>query len=185
MVDKFGPVVDEAKALDVYKAAFVRARSHSARLSKEEAEDVAQEVVARYVERVKFVLDAPAWANQVAGNLCIDRIRERIRERIRLVDGEVVEVETVERFITEGRRTSQDAGLAIQAYWAVAQMTPRERRLIDLVANDVSQAEIATTLDYASADSVKTTLTRLRKRLREAARAQDQPTDWESFPRVY
>ena len=181
MVDKFEPVVDEAKALDVYKAAFVRARSHSARLSKEEAEDVAQEVVARYVERVKFVLDAPAWANQVAGNLCIDRIRERIR----LVDGEAVEVETVERFITEGRRTSQDAGLAIQAYWAVAQMTPRERRLIDLVANDVSQAEIATTLDYASADSVKTTLTRLRKRLREAARAQDQPTDWESFPRVY
>ena len=181
MVDKFEPVVDEAKALDVYKAAFVRARSHSARLSKEEAEDVAQEVVARYVERVKFVLDAPAWANQVAGNLCIDRIRERIR----LVDGEAVEVETVERFITEGRRTSQDAGLAIQAYWAVAQMTPRERRLIDLVANDVSQAEIATTLDYASADSVKTTLTRLRKRLREAARAQDHPTDWESFPRVY
>jgi RNA polymerase sigma factor (sigma-70 family) len=181
MVDKFEPVVDEAKALDVYKAAFVRARSHSARLSKEEAEDVAQEVVARYVERVKFVLDAPAWANQVAGNLCIDRIRERIR----LVDGEAVEVETVERFITEGRRTSQDAGLAIQAYWAVAQMTPKERRLIDLVANDVSQAEIATTLDYASADSVKTTLTRLRKRLREAARAQDQPTDWESFPRVY
>ena len=181
MVDKFEPVVDEAKALDVYKAAFVRARSHSARLSKEEAEDVAQEVVARYVERVKFVLDAPAWANQVAGNLCIDRIRERIR----LVDGEAVEVETVERVITEGRRTSQDAGLAIQAYWAVAQMTPKERRLIDLVANDVSQAEIATTLDYASADSVKTTLTRLRKRLREAARAQDQPTDWESFPRVY
>ena len=181
MVDKFEPVVDEAKALDVYKAAFVRARSHSARLSKEEAEDVAQEVVARYVERVKFVLDAPAWANQVAGNLCIDRIRERIR----LVDGEAVEVETVERFITEGRRTSQDAGLAIQAYWAVAQMTSKERRLIDLVANDVSQAEIATTLDYASADSVKTTLTRLRKRLREAARAQEQPTDWESFPRVY
>ena len=173
--------IDEATVLAVFEAAHQRARSHTARLSKEEAEDVAQEVVVRFAERAQFVHDPEAWANQVAGNLCIDRIRDRIR----VVDGAELEVETVDQFIRRGRFTSREAGVAVQAYWAVEQMTPKERRLIDLVANDVPQSEIAEILGYASADSVKVTLSRLRRRLLQAAQEQGQPTDWESWPKLY
>ena len=46
---------------------------------------------------------------------------------------------------------------------------PRERELFQLVAEDTPQSEIAEIMGYANADSVKVTLNRIRKKIKDGA----------------
>ena len=64
-------------------------------------------------------------------------------------------------------------------------LTPRERELIQLVAQDSPQSEIAEIMGYANADSVKVTLNRIRKRIKDGSDAADLETCWEEHSRPY
>jgi RNA polymerase sigma factor (sigma-70 family) len=174
----------EAHARAVRVVASMVARRQRVKLTSDQVEDIAQETVARYLENADTVLDPDAWATRVAQRLCIDAVRHRQRE---LVDEDALELRgsSLAVFLKGGRLTSRDAMLAVQVQWAMDLLTVKERQIIELQAQGVSQTEIAEILGYANANSVKATLNRIRRRLEEEARRQGQPLDWESHPRPY
>ena len=168
----------------VHEAATIRARSHPTRPSPQDVEDVAQETVARYAKQEPGSIENPAaWANTVAGNLCVNLARSQRGEGPEMDDNDGAEA--LERFLVYGTRSSR-AGIALeQTGILLAMLTPRERELIQLVAEDTPQAEIAEIMGYANADSVKVTLNRIRKKIKDGADAAGLATHWEEHSRPY
>ncbi|NQW73368.1 MAG: hypothetical protein HQ453_11600 [Actinobacteria bacterium] len=111
----------------VHEAATIRARSHTTRPSPQDVEDIAQETVARYAKQEPGSIENPAaWANTVAGNLCVNLARSQRGERPEMDDNDGPEA--LERFLVYGTRSSR-AGIAImQTGILLAMLTPRERQ---------------------------------------------------------
>ena len=168
----------------VHQAATIRARSHPTRPSPQDVEDIAQETVARYAKQEPGSIENPAaWANTVAGNLCVNLARSQRGEGPELDDNDGPEA--LERFLVYGTRSSR-AGIAImQTGILLAMLTPRERELVQLVAEDTPQADIAEIMGYANADSVKVTLNRIRKKIKDGSDAAGLETCWEEHSRPY
>ena len=168
----------------VHEAATFRARSHPTRPSPQDVEDIAQETVARYAKQEPGSIENPAaWANTVAGNLCVNLARSQRGEGPEMDDNDGPEA--LERFLVYGTRSSR-AGIAImQTGILLAMLTPRERELIQLVAEDTPQADIAEIMGYANADSVKVTLNRIRKKIKDGSDAAGLATCWEEHSRPY
>ena len=77
-------------------------------------------------------------------------------------------------------RRERNAGVHELAEQIAAGLSERHRLLLMLSASDSTNAEIATMLGYASSDSVKTTIARLRKAIRDqfGADAERLFRDW-------
>ena len=168
----------------VHEAATIRARSHPSRPSPQDVEDIAQETVARFAKQEPGSIENPAaWANTVAGNLCVNLARSQRGEGPEMDDNDGPEA--LERFLVYGTRSSR-AGIAImQTGILLAMLTPRERELVQLVAEDTPQADIAEIMGYANADSVKVTLNRIRKKIKDGSDAAGLATCWEEHSRPY
>ena len=166
----------------VHEAATIRARSHPSRPSPQDVEDVAQETVARFAKQEPGSIENPAaWANTVAGNLCVNLARSQRGARPQMDDHDPG---ALNRFLL-GRSSSWVAIVREQAGVLLAMLTPRERELIQLVAEDTPQAEIAQIMGYANADSVKVTLNRIRKKIKDGSDAAGLDTRWELHSRPY
>lgn len=173
------------EALVVHDAAFRRARGYSADLSEQDAEDVAQEAVIRFSRQESGSIANPAaWANTVAGNLCATLLK-RIARGVPLPEDDEAPAVALEEFVTRGQPTSYGAIVRQQAGAVLALLNDRERELIQLVAEGTPQAEIAEIMGYGSADSVKTTLNRLRRKVLAAAELGGPSADWQDHPRPY
>ena len=166
----------------VHEAATIRARSHTTRPSPQDVEDVAQETVARFAKQEPGSIENPAaWANTVAGNLCVNLARSQRGARPQMDDHDPG---ALNRFLL-GRSSSWVAIVREQAGVLLAMLTPRERELIQLVAEDTPQAEIAEIMGYANADSVKVTLNRIRKKIKDGADSAGLATHLEEHSRPY
>jgi RNA polymerase sigma-70 factor (ECF subfamily) len=169
----------------VHEAATIRARSHPTRPSPQDVEDIAQETVARYAKQEPGSIENPAaWANTVAGNLCASLPRSPGRRRPADMDDDDGP-RALNRFLLGGNPTSRGAIVREQAGVLLAMLTPRERELIQLVAEDTPQADIAEIMGYANADSVKVTLNRIRKKIKDGSDAAGLETCWEEHSRPY
>ena len=167
----------------VHEAATIRARSHPSRPSPQDVEDIAQETVARFAKQEPGSIENPAaWANTVAGNLCASLARSPGRWQAELDDDD--DPGALNRFLL-GRSSSWGAIVREQAGVLLAMLNPRERELIQLVAEDTPQAEIAEIMGYANADSVKVTLNRIRKKIKDGSDAAGLDTRWELHSRPY
>ena len=166
----------------VHEAATIRARSHPTRPSPQDVQDIAQETVARYAKQEPGSIENPAaWANTVAGNLCVNLARSQRGARPQIDDDDPG---ALNRFLL-GRSSSWIAIVQEQAGVLLAMLTPRDRELIQLVAEDTPQSEIAEIMGYANADSVKVTLNRIRKKIKDGADAAGLATHWEEHSRPY
>lgn len=173
------------EALVVREAALQRALGHPSRPSREEAEDIAQETVLRYgLQEPGSIVNPAAWANTVAGNLCVTSVK-RGRRHTPLPDDEVEPGRALTEFLTHGKPTSYAGLIAHQSQAILAQLSPRERELIQLTVEGTPQQEIAEIMGYAGADSVKATLNRLRRKVLDAMDPSDAPDDWQDHPRPY
>ena len=168
----------------VHEAATIRARSHPSRPSPQDVEDIAQETVARFAKQEPGSIENPAaWANTVAGNLCVNLARSQRGEGPEMDDNDGADA--LERFLVYGTRSSR-AGIALeQTGILLAMLNPRERELVQLVAEDTPQADIAEIMGYANADSVKVTLNRIRKKIKDGSDAAGLATCWEEHSRPY
>lgn len=174
---------DEARI--VHDAALRRARGYSADLSEQDAEDIAQEVVIRFSRQEPGVIENPAaWANTAAGHLCATLVK-RIARGAPLPDHADSTAAALEEFVTRGQPTSYGAMVRQQADAVLALLNDRELELIQLVAEGTPQAEIAEVMGYRNADSVKTTLNRLRRKVLDAAEQGGMSADWQEHPRPY
>ena len=166
----------------VHEAATIRARSHPTRPSPQDVEDIAQETVARFAKQEPGSIENPAaWANTVAGNLCVNLARSQRGARPQMDDDDPG---ALNRFLL-GRSSSWVAIVREQAGVLLAMLTPRERELIQLVAEDTPQAEIAQIMGYANADSVKVTLNRIRKKIKDGAADAGLSSYWQRHPSPY
>ena len=166
----------------VHEAATIRARSHPTRPSLQDVEDIAQETVARFAKQEPGSIENPAaWANTVAGNLCVNLARSQRGARPQMDDDDPG---ALNRFLL-GRSSSWVAIVREQAGVLLAMLTPRERELIQLVAEETPQADIAEIMGYANADSVKVTLNRIRKKIKDGSDAAGLDTRWELHSRPY
>lgn len=173
------------EALIVHDAALRRARGYSADLSEQDAEDIAQEVVIRFSRQEPGTIANPAaWANTAAGNLCSTLVKRIARGAPLPVDDDAPAV-ALEEFVTRGQPTSYGAIIRQQADAVLALLNDRERELIQLVAEGTPQAEIAEIMGYRNAESVKTTLNRLRRKVLDAAERGGMSADWQQHPRPY
>jgi RNA polymerase sigma-70 factor (ECF subfamily) len=168
----------------VHEAATSRARSHPTRPSPQDVEDIAQETVARYAKQEPGSIENPAaWANTVAGNLCASLARSPGRRQAEMDDDDGPRA--LNRFLLGGNPTSLGAILREQAGVLLTMINARERELIQLVAEDTPQSEIAEIMGYANADSVKVTLNRIRKKIKAGSDAAGLETCWEEHSRPY
>ena len=166
----------------VHEAATFRARSHPTRPSPQDVEDIAQETVARYAKQEPGSIENPAaWANTVAGNLCASLARSPGRRQAEMDDDDPG---ALNRFLL-GRSSSWGAIVREQAGVLLAMLTPRERELVQLVAEDTPQSEIAEIMGYANADSVKVTLNRIRKKIKDGAADAGLSPYWQRHPSPY
>ena len=167
----------------VHEAATIRARSHTTRPSPQDVEDVAQETVARFAKQEPGSIENPAaWANTVAGNLCVNLARSPGRRQAEMDEDDGPRA--LNRFLL-GSSSSWGAIVREQAGVLLAMLTPRERELVQLVAEDTPQSENAEIMGYANADSVKVTLNRIRKKIKDGADAAGLATHWEEHSRPY
>jgi RNA polymerase sigma factor (sigma-70 family) len=161
-----------AAAMDVRTAALKVARHR--RLGHDDADDLAQEVVARFVALDEPAENPQAWATTVATNLANDWHRRDQGRQGRLGDPVAPDDPSVDMGIAAIQRhldalvapSLQAMNRAVAEQIAI-ELTPRELELMTLVADGYPHAEIAERLGYAGADSVKATAARIRRRIRE------------------
>ncbi len=199
--------------LTVRDTALRRLRRFGDEQVEAEAEDLANDVVAKFLVAVKLeeIRNPEAWANTAAAHAAIDLIRRRRvteglprklpdvvegdqdprRMRDQVVHNVSLDVwdedttDSVRRFIVQGIPNSRGGLLGQQAKLLEGLLSERELELVTLVADGVPHAEIAERMNYANANSVKATLTALRRKIESMAAAVGLDPDWEDHPRVY
>ncbi len=174
-----------AQALDT---AFAAAKAK--RLSRSDADDVAQKAVIKLFEQDPFPDNPDAWVTTAAQRMAIDRIRARKRERKRGLGAGGDKVEPVGKaavalFIQHGRPVSDEVDRdAVERIWATLQqsLSSRELELLELTVEGVPQEEIAELLGYKNANTVKSTLVRIRRKIQDEF---EQFRAEQGHPRLY
>jgi RNA polymerase sigma factor (sigma-70 family) len=158
-----GETIDQALAAELFALAY--RIGYRMLGSRADAEDVAQETVARACARWAKVRDYPhAWVARVSGNMAIDVIRRRRRERRRVVAPSDVE------------RGDDLIGERLDLVAALERLPRRQRDVVVLrYLADLGEAEVAEQLG-CSVGSVKQHATRGLARLRTRLDA----TGWEA-----
>lgn len=175
------------------EVAFRTARGRG--LNLDDADDIAQTVAEKFFAARQKPDNVAAWAQRVAMNAVTDVARRRkIANDIGVwVDREgpmdvggadtIAEVAT---FIRTQRAVSaqgmqRQAGQEMEALLR-SRLNEREMLLLTLIAEGQSQQQIADSLGYAGADTVKTTLKRIRTKLQDLA---GPLGEFRAHPRVY
>lgn len=177
--------------------AFAVARARN--LNVEDAEDLAQTVAEKLLREQAVPDNVAAWSRKVTQNAIIDLDRKR-KTKQQQADGQEVwaarevgvdeEVADGLRGVAAFVRTQQAVsaqGMQRQANEEMMQLlrevlSTREMDLLVLQAERRSHAEIAAELGYKNADTVKTTLKRIREKLKGVA---DRLAEFDGHPRVY
>jgi DNA-directed RNA polymerase specialized sigma24 family protein len=174
----------------VHDAALQRASRSRHEFSREHAADIAQEVVAEFASADYALIEDPAaWANRVAGNVGARMWRKQMLDAPEVVEEEPKSRAEAQRaivaFLVDGRPTSQAGLMHQQADLLIGQLSERELELVLGVADGMSHADIAARMGYAGADSVKTTLARIRRKILAAAESAGIDVEWADHPRPY
>ena len=148
--------------------------------SADDADDVAQTALLKLMAQDPDPDNPDAWITTVTNNAVVDFIRAR-DARPGLVEGDDdaddqplgtrgrVPV-AVERFVRDGVPVSDAVDRdALERIWLdlADHLGEKELALLELTVDGVPQDEIADRLGYRNADSVKTTLNRIRRKIRD------------------
>lgn len=139
-----------------------------------DAEDVAQQALIRLLAQDPRPENPDAWITTTTQRLVLDLVRAN---RVRALPGKVRDIgdvelggrEAVERFVADGVPASFPVDVdAVDRIWRELAdlLSPRELEVVALVAEGVPHEEIARQVGYKNADTVKTTLSRIRAKLR-------------------
>lgn len=179
------------------ETAFAVARARN--LSVEDAEDLAQTVAERLLREQYVPNNVAAWCRTVTKNAIIDLDRKR-KQKNQQADGEEVWAARevgVEEDVADGllgvaaflrtQRAVSAQGMQRQASEEMMQLlrevlSARELEVVVLLAKGRSQAEIAAELDYKNADTVKTTIRRIREKTKAL---EPRLAEYANHPRVY
>lgn len=140
----------------------------------QDAEDVAQQALIRLVQQDPRPPNPDAWITMTTQWLVLD-LRKANRRRARpAAAGDVAEIdvggrEALERFVADGVPASFPADAdAAERIWQQLeqQLKPKELEILALVVDGVLYDEIARRLGYKNADTVKVTVSRIRRKLR-------------------
>jgi len=190
---EFGEVEHSARTSDylaVQEVALRRLRGHAVPLVRQHAEDLAMDVVARFGKaRERQTIDNPeAWATTAARNVAHDFLDLKANARAPLdVDSPRWSIdaphghEALEQLVDPGGTPSRRAFTHDQAARLLAALTPKQQLLVVYASQDVPQVEIAELLGYASADSVKSALSALRRKVEQLASEHGIEASWRSW----
>lgn len=153
---------------EVFRAAYGRVVAVAARVlgSRDEAEDVAQEVFLAFGRSAVPAGEAPAWLSVAAAHTALNHLRSGRRRvaREEAVGAETVAPDTADAVVTRDERRRVRA--------ALGRLPHRQAVALVLRHSGLSYAEVAAALDL-SPGSVGTTVRRaeatLRKELRNAS----------------
>lgn len=152
--------------------AFAAARTK--KLPRADAEDVASRAVIKLFEQDPFPDNPDAWVTTVAQRMALDVLRAQKRARdLGLGDGDADEPEdkaAVAEFVRRGSPVSAAVDRdAVDRIWRVLEqsLSSRELELLRLTVEQVPQDEIAELLGYKNANTVKSTLVRIRRKIED------------------
>ena len=171
-------------AVAVHHAAYERVRRCPYPEVRPDADDIAQEVVAAYLEAVQRgpIENPEGWANRVAGRRIADRKREGWTFELPTEDDSQ---RSLMSFLADGVMTSNQAILRETAARLLPLLDEREKELVTLVMLGYTNQEIADLMGYANADTAKATLSRKRRELRRVAEDEGIDTNVGDHPRSY
>jgi DNA-directed RNA polymerase specialized sigma24 family protein len=198
MADSTPSAVDSV--VIVHSAAIAVARQNSNAWIRSQAEDVAQQTVVSFLAFGPERVDSPrAWARRAAANEIVSRIRADARGRgddgynpnslhdanhhVHGDDG----TQAIHEFLRQTTILSTSEQVNIRWVIDMVQtlLTPREMELVTRMAAGQTQAEIATVMGYKDATSVKTTATRIRRKVEAAVGGPDARGDYLGHQRGY
>lgn len=178
--------------LSVQQVALRRLRGHAMPLVRNHAEDLAMDVVARFAwSRERGRIDnVEAWATTAARNAAHDFLDLKANARQELVVAEPsrdgVDPEPVEgafrHLLDPGGSPSRRFFTHDQAVRLLSALSAKQQLLVIASAEGVPQAEIARLLDYRSANSVKSALTALRRKVEAQAAELGIDPSWRDWP---
>lgn len=158
------------------------------RLSHHDVEELAQDVVARYAGQDSEPDNLEAWTTTVTKNVLIDFWRRnglagedpqgRRAQREKLV-GEHDDLSLEQALRSSGMLlASQVAVRRVVLEQIMESLSPRALEIVQLIADGYSHEEIAHELGYAGADSVKTTVARIRAKVEKVIGGAENRPDW-------
>lgn len=166
MTDSGNHSMTEAEVLEqVRLAAFRRARRQSPAVAAQ-ADDIAMSVVEKFIvtSRQQTIENPVAWASATAFWMATD-LAKRLRaqhDREESCDGASAQEPAALDPLTYPFRF---VAAADALNFALSALSEREQRLVTLVAEGYSHAEVASIMGYSSARSVTTTLNRIRAKV--------------------
>lgn len=185
-------MVDSHERDAAYEAAWSRSLAVAMRqgLSRHDAEDVAVDALERLWRQPQLPDNLDAWVTTVTKNLVVDA-RRAAAARPPLRPGEAPAEPAGRRavvvFLREGEPVSAQGmqELVIAQVWAELEksLSPKEMRLLGLLAAGASHEEIAVELGYGNARSVTTTVNRIRSKITDVAA--DIRREMATHPQVY
>lgn len=158
--------MDDEETLEVVRLAALRMAKRQSSFVAAQADDIAMSVVEKYIvaSRERQIDDPAAWAASTAYWLSTDLANnaKAQRDREKSVDAEhAPEQIDLDPYRYPFRRVSGEDAVD----YVLSCLNDRERRLVALVSEGYSHAEIATLLGYSGARSVTTTLNRIRAKI--------------------
>lgn len=139
-----------------------------------DAEDVAQQALMRLLAQDPRPDNPDAWITTTTQRLVLDLAKANKARALPLDVRDVADVErggreAVERFVADGVPASFPVDVdAVDRIWQQLAdlLSTRELEVLALVVEGLSHEEIARQVGYKNADTVKTTLSRIRTKLR-------------------
>ena len=173
---------------------FARARQFAQRIARartgdaEIAEDIAQEVMLRLYQHPERPLNLEAWITRVVANRVNDLWRAQGRRPRGLQYEDISPSEAVTAFLSVPFASPSYMGVLsqyIDQIWDELGQVLSERELdvMRLTVAGVPQADIAEALGFAGPASVKTTLSRIRRKVRELG--DERVAEWLTHRRPY
>lgn len=173
---------------------FARARQFAQRIARARtgdadlAEDIAQEVMLQLYLQPERPRNLEAWIARVVVNRVTDLWRAQGRRPRGVQYEEIGAKDAVAMFLTVPFASPSYVGVLsqyIDQIWDELRLvlSDQELAVVRLTAAGVSQADIADELGYAGPASVKSTLSRIRRKVRELA--DERVAEWLTHRRPY
>jgi DNA-directed RNA polymerase specialized sigma24 family protein len=169
---------------------------------RELEDDIVGEVMVRFAGQDWPSIDNPGgWGRVTAYRHIVDLARERNREPNRKANQAFAErlenpdhhrhrdagVEAVEDFLRDSQLLSTSDQAVAKAIVAqiLELLSPREMEIVERVAGGQTYAEIADAMDFANANSVKSTVNAMRRRVETQIGGRENLHEWRGHERPY
>ncbi len=173
---------------------FARARQFAQRIARARtgdadlAEDIAQEVMLHLYMQPERPRNLEAWITRVVVNRVTDLWRTQGRRPHRVQYEEISAKDAVAMFLSVHFASPSYVGVLsqyIDQIWDELRvvLSEQELALMRLTASGLSQAQIADELGYAGPASVKSTLSRIRRKVRKLG--DERVAEWLTHRRPY